>query len=40
LTRKNQEGEADAMLSMRHIQKIYRTDLIETHALHDVSVEV
>jgi len=28
------------MLSMSNIRKIYRTDLIETHALHDVSVEV
>ena len=28
------------MLSMRNIRKIYRTDLIETHALHDVSVDV
>ncbi len=28
------------MLSMKNIRKIYRTDRIETHALHDVSVEV
>ncbi len=28
------------MLSMRNIRKIYRTDLVETHALHDFSVEV
>ena len=28
------------MLSMKNIRKIYRTDLIETHALHDVSVDV
>jgi putative ABC transport system ATP-binding protein len=28
------------MLSMRKIRKVYRTDLIETHALHDISVEV
>jgi putative ABC transport system ATP-binding protein len=28
------------MLSMRMIRKVYRTDLIETHALHDISVEV
>ena len=28
------------MLSMKAIQKVYRTDLIETHALHDFSIEV
>src|ERR1700747_3859057 len=28
------------MLKMRNISKIYRTDLIETHALRDFSVEV
>ena len=28
------------MLSMRAIQKIYRTDLVETHALHDFSLDV
>jgi putative ABC transport system ATP-binding protein len=28
------------MLSMKAIRKIYRTDRIETHALHDVSIEV
>jgi ABC-type lipoprotein export system ATPase subunit len=28
------------MLSMKNIRKIYRTDLIETHALDGVSVEV
>ena len=28
------------MLSMRNIRKIYRTDLIETHALDGVSVDV
>ena len=28
------------MLSMQHISKVYRTDLIETHALRDFSVEV
>ncbi|MEO8055672.1 MAG: ABC transporter ATP-binding protein [Acidobacteriota bacterium] len=28
------------MLSMRAIQKVYRTDLVETHALHDFSLEV
>jgi putative ABC transport system ATP-binding protein len=28
------------MLSMKMIQKVYRTDLIETHALHDFSIEV
>src|SRR5688572_19564367 len=28
------------MLTMRNISKIYRTDLIETHALRDFSVEV
>ena len=28
------------MLSMKKIQKVYRTDLIETHALHDFSIEV
>lgn len=28
------------MLSMKGIQKVYRTDLIETHALHEFSVEV
>jgi putative ABC transport system ATP-binding protein len=28
------------MLSMRGIQKIYRTDLVETHALHDFSLNV
>jgi len=28
------------MLSMRNIQKVYRTDLIETHALHDFSIDV
>jgi putative ABC transport system ATP-binding protein len=28
------------MLSMRGIQKIYRTDLVETHALHEFSLEV
>ncbi len=28
------------MLSMRGIQKIYRTDLVETHALHDFSLDV
>lgn len=28
------------MLSMKGIQKVYRTDLIETHALHDFSVDV
>jgi putative ABC transport system ATP-binding protein len=28
------------MLSMRHVSKIFRTDLIETHALRDFSLEV
>src|ERR1700720_1824401 len=28
------------MLKMRNISKIYRTDLIETHALRDFSLEV
>src|SRR6185436_17102623 len=28
------------MLSMRQIRKTYRTDLIETHALYDVSIDV
>jgi putative ABC transport system ATP-binding protein len=28
------------MLSMKSIRKVYRTDLIETHALHDLSIEV
>lgn len=28
------------MLSMKKIQKVYRTDMIETHALHDFSIEV
>ncbi len=28
------------MLSMRGIQKIYRTDLVETHALHEFSLDV
>jgi len=28
------------MLSMRAIKKVYRTDLIETHALHDFTIEV
>jgi putative ABC transport system ATP-binding protein len=28
------------MLSMRGIQKVYRTDLVETHALHDFSLDV
>jgi putative ABC transport system ATP-binding protein len=28
------------MISMQHISKIYRTDLIETHALRDFSLEV
>ncbi|HSE64203.1 MAG TPA: ABC transporter ATP-binding protein [Thermoanaerobaculia bacterium] len=28
------------MLSMRGIRKVYRTDLIETYALHDFSVDV
>jgi putative ABC transport system ATP-binding protein len=28
------------MLSMRGIQKVYRTDLIETYALHDFSIDV
>ncbi|MFI5119005.1 MAG: ABC transporter ATP-binding protein [Thermoanaerobaculia bacterium] len=28
------------MLSMHGIQKIYRTDLVETHALHDFSLDV
>ncbi|MCA1580822.1 MAG: ABC transporter ATP-binding protein [Acidobacteria bacterium] len=28
------------MLSMKKIQKVYRTDLIETHALHDFSIDV
>jgi putative ABC transport system ATP-binding protein len=28
------------MLKMQHISKIYRTDLIETHALRDISLEV
>ena len=28
------------MLSMRNIQKVYRTDLIETHALHEFTVDV
>jgi putative ABC transport system ATP-binding protein len=28
------------MISMRSIQKYYRTDAIETHALHDFSLEV
>jgi putative ABC transport system ATP-binding protein len=28
------------MLSMNGIKKVYRTDLIETHALHDFSIEV
>ncbi len=28
------------MLSMRGIQKVYRTDLVETHALHEFSLDV
>lgn len=28
------------MLSMQHVSKVYRTDLIETHALRDFSVDV
>ncbi|MEO6326730.1 MAG: ABC transporter ATP-binding protein [Thermoanaerobaculia bacterium] len=28
------------MLSMRAIKKVYRTDLIETHALHDFDIDV
>ncbi len=28
------------MLSMQHISKVYRTDLVETHALRDFSVDV
>ncbi len=28
------------MLSMRHISKIFQTDLVETHALRDFSLEV
>ena len=28
------------MLSMQHISKVYRTDLVETHALRDFSLEV
>lgn len=28
------------MLSMREIRKVYRTDLIETYALHDFSIDV
>ena len=28
------------MLSMQNISKVYRTDLIETHALHDFSIEI
>lgn len=28
------------MLSMRHVSKIFRTDLIETHALRDFNLEV
>ena len=28
------------MLSMRGIQKVYRTDLVETHALRDFSMDV
>jgi putative ABC transport system ATP-binding protein len=28
------------MLSMKGIRKVYRTDLIETHALHDFTIEV
>ncbi|MDQ2870010.1 MAG: ABC transporter ATP-binding protein [Acidobacteriota bacterium] len=28
------------MLSMKKIQKVYRTDLIETHALHNFSIDV
>jgi putative ABC transport system ATP-binding protein len=28
------------MLSMQKIRKVYRTDLIETHALHDLTIEV
>ena len=28
------------MLSMQHISKVYRTDLVETHALRDFSLDV
>jgi len=28
------------MLTMKGVSKIYRTDLIETHALRDFSVEI
>src|SRR3984885_13287234 len=28
------------MLKMNHVGKVYRTDLIETHALRDLSLEV
>ena len=28
------------MFSMHYISKVYRTDLIETHALRDFSLEV
>jgi putative ABC transport system ATP-binding protein len=32
--------EGMAMLSMRQISKVYRTDLVETHALRDFNLEV
>jgi putative ABC transport system ATP-binding protein len=38
VTARNKESEP--MLSMRGIRKVYRTDLIETYALHDFSVDV
>ena len=28
------------MLRMQHISKVYRTELVETHALRDFSLEV
>ena len=28
------------MLKMEHVSKVYRTDLVETHALRDFTVDV
>jgi putative ABC transport system ATP-binding protein len=36
----NTSTQATTMLKMNHVGKVYRTDLIETHALRDFSLEV
>src|SRR5205814_9990773 len=37
---RRQEQEPSQMLQMKDVSKVYRTEMVETHALRDLSLEV